>query len=389
MITSNEQTYQVVIVGGGAVGLFLGICLEQAGIDCRILEKRSQVREGSRSLGIHPVSLELFEKLGIADSFTQAGIKIKNGHAFANTRKLGTLSFGDCPPPFNYILALPQNQTETILEQQLCELNPDLLQRGAEVTDINQSDENVDITYQANGQQQQIRGKFLVGCDGKNSFVRTQAGISFEGKAYPDTYIMGDFSDNTDFGSDAAIFLCDDGLIESFPLLNNKRRWVVKTEQYLPDVQRQNIERRVAKRIGYQLHEIENMMLSSFGVQKLVAKPMVRGRIILAGDAAHVVSPIGGQGMNLGWLGAWSLGQCLQTIFDTGQLANNILEKFEKQRIKTARNAIRRAEMNMRLGRQVNFPTFRNGLISLMLNPPLSNLMARVFTMRGIERWIT
>lgn len=385
----NSETYQVVIAGGGAVGLFLGICLQKAGIQCLILEKRSEVRKGSRSLGIHPVSLELFQKMNIADSFVQAGIPIKKGHAYANTRKLGTLSFEDCPPPFNFILALPQDKTESILEHQLNKLDPDVLKRGAEVTGITQTNQQVDISYLVGETQQQVSAKFLIGCDGKHSFVRNEIGISFEGTAYPDTYIMGDFSDNTEFGEDAAIFLCDNGLIESFPLLNSKRRWVVKTDQYISEPTRKDIEERLRKRIGHRLRDTENVMLSSFGVQKLIAQPMVQNRVILAGDAAHVVSPIGGQGMNLGWLGAWDLAQHLQVILQQGQKYQPLLNEFEQRRQKSAHNAIRRAEMNMRLGRRPPFPTIRNGLVSLMLNTPLSNLMARIFTMRGIERWIT
>jgi 2-polyprenyl-6-methoxyphenol hydroxylase-like FAD-dependent oxidoreductase len=199
---------------------------------------------------------------------------------------------------------------------------------------------------------------------------------------------MGDFSDNTSLGSDAAIFLCDEGLIESFPLLDQKRRWVVKTDKYLDDLQRQDIEERIAHRIGYDLSSTENKMLSSFGVQKMLAKPMVKNRIILAGDAAHIVSPIGGQGMNLGWLGAWDLSQSLRNVLNNKDSHSSILDQFERRRCKAARNAIRRAELNMRLGRKPYFPSLRNKIVSLMLNTPLSTLMARIFTMRGVERWI-
>jgi 2-polyprenyl-6-methoxyphenol hydroxylase-like FAD-dependent oxidoreductase len=387
-MNSGPETYQVAIVGAGPVGLFLGICLEEAGISTIILEKRIKPRSGSRSLGIHPVSLELFQQLGFADVFTKAGIKICNGHAFANTTKLGTISFGDCPKPFNYILALPQYKTERILEEKITNINPHILVRGAEVTGISKAKEYVEIEYQSEGQLQSIKCSYLIGCDGKDSFVRDQANISFEGDTYPDTYIMGDFTDNTEFGSDAAIFLCDDGLIESFPLLNGRRRWVVKTKEYFSSVDRNDIEYRIKARINHDLGGTENVMLSSFGVQKLVAQPMVKHRIILAGDAAHVVSPIGGQGMNLGWLGVWDLAQSLNQILAKGEKANNILKKFGKRRQKAARNAIRRGEMNMRLGRQSNFPAFRNSIVWLMINSPLSQLMAKLFTMRGVERWI-
>ena len=383
----TSQTYQVVIVGGGAVGLFLGICLQRAGIDCLILEQLKQVREGSRSLGIHPVSLELFQNTGIVSPFLDEGITISNGHAFANRRKLGTLSFDDCPKPFNFILALPQNRTETILEQQLHAINSQVLERGATVTDISQSDKKVQVSYQKEGQTVTANADFLVGCDGKDSFVRQETNITFEGSAYPDTYIMGDFSDNTDLGNDAAIYLCDAGLVESFPLANNRRRWVIKTSDYCSSVNRAAIEKRLWARLKHDLTGTENTMLSSFGVQKLVASTMVNNRIILAGDAAHVVSPIGGQGMNLGWLGAWDLAENLSAIFESKSDSRSILQQFDQRRSRAAQTAIRRAEMNMRLGRSANIPSIRNGLVWMMLNTPLSQLMARLFTMRGIERW--
>ena len=387
-MSDQTETYRVIIVGGGAVGLFLGLCLQKAGISFKILEKRSSIQKGSRSLGIHPVSLELFHNIGIAEEFTDQGIKISRGHAFANTQKLGTLSFEQCPKPYNFILALPQEQTESILQQQLISLDQGLLERSARVTDFETSNDSVQVAYQKGNQTHQLKADFLIGCDGKDSFVRQQSGISFDGSAYPDTYIMGDFSDNTDFGPDAAIFLCNQGLIESFPLHNNRRRWVAKTEKYIANPNREQIHQRLQKRIRHDISDTENFMLSSFGVQKHVAKPMVKGRVILAGDAAHIVSPIGGQGMNLGWLDAWDLSETLKRIFQKKNAASKELYEFDKRRQKAARNAIRRAEMNMRLGRKSSIPIMRNAVVKLMLNTKLSRLMANIFTMRGVERWI-
>src|SRR5699024_7215367 len=131
-----------------------------------------------------------------------------------------------------------------------------------------------------------------------------------------------------------------------------------------------------------------HFMVSSFGVQKCIARPMVRRRIVLAGDAAHIVSPIGGQGMNLGWLGASDLAQCLKQIFNQRAAPQKVLHSFEQRRKKAAANATRRSELNMRLGRRTTFPTLRNGLVSLMLTSPVSTLMAQLFAMRGIGRWI-
>lgn len=381
-----KDTYSVVIAGGGPVGLFLGCCLQQQGIPFLILEKQQERNTGSRSLGIHPVSLELFESLGLVGPFLEQGIKIRRGLAYTDSNKIGSISFDSCPGPFNYILALPQYKTEQILENHLTAQNPETLIRGGELIDFAQQDDCVEIKFNQDGTQQTLQAKFLVGCDGKNSTVREKAGIRFSGNSYPDTYIMGDFSDNTSFDNDAAVFLPKDGLIESFPLGNNKRRWVVKTDSYIEEANRETIEKLVAQRISHDLSEQEVFMLSSFGVQKMMADPMVRGRVALAGDAAHIVSPIGGQGMNLGWLDAWELAGILDSsIKSKRSLWGQAFSDYAQRRALIANNAMLRAEVNMRLGRATTVPALRNSLVWLMLHTPLQRLVARLFTMRYLE----
>lgn len=368
--------------------MFLALCLHHNNISCVVLEKRSEPRPGSRSLGIHPVSLELLEKIELADQLIDAGIKISKGIAYVNRDKIGEISFESCPPPYNFILSLPQHQTEKILNNETEKISRSLLLRSAEVRAVNQTQEQVGVTFEYEGKLQHLSGSFLVGCDGKHSLIRRQTGIAFNGKSYPDTYIMGDFSDNTSLGKDAAVYLCDNGLIESFPLTEGRRRWVVKTEKYLSNINRTDIEHRIYKRIGHQLHSTQNFMLSSFGVQKYVANPMVKNRLILAGDAAHIVSPIGGQGMNLGWLDAWDLAHTLSLILQNGMDSNKALRKYESRRLKAVKNTTRRAELNMRLGRKSRYPRIKKNIIRLMTNTLLEHFMARLFTMRGVESWI-
>ncbi|MCW9707444.1 FAD-dependent oxidoreductase [Fodinibius salsisoli] len=385
----NDSKYSVIIVGGGPVGLLLGALLIKAGISCRILEQNAAPTPDSRSFGIHPPSLEILSSIGLAKSMVQEGCCIRRGHAFTNTQPLGTLSFSSYPSPFNFILSLPQNRTEQLLEQHLQKLREKVLLRGATVVDISEKGGKVFVTYLKDQQPVTIKADYLVGCDGKESFVRKTTGITFAEKKYPDTYVMGDFTDTTSFGNDAAIYLCDEGVIESFPLPDNQRRWVVKTKHYILSNQRSAIEESVSQRINRNLSQTEHSMVSSFGVQRCIAKHMVRGRIILAGDAAHVVSPIGGQGMNLGWLGVDDLAQCLQQILINKADPGEILDSFERRRKKAVANAARRSEFNMRLGRRVTYPRLRNRLVAMMLSPPLSKFMAQLFAMRGIERWIT
>ncbi|MFH5882680.1 FAD-dependent oxidoreductase [Halalkalibaculum sp. DA3122] len=385
-----NKAYPVAIVGGGPVGLFLAILLRLRNIDCVVLEKRTSRITHSRSLGIHPVSLELMEEIGLANPLIEEGIKIRRGMAWSDHKKLGVLSFESCPGPYRFVLSLPQYKTEQLLENKLNNIDPRCLVRGARLAGLKQNRTSVDLSIQSEGRGGQscsIRCNLLVGCDGNNSFVRNAAGFSFDGKQYPDTYVMGDFSDNTDLGNAAGIFLHSAGLIESFPLGRERRRWVVKTDHFIPSPDRTTLETMIRRRINHELSGTTNYMLSSFGVQKYLANPMANRRIFLAGDAAHIISPIGGQGMNLGWFDAHALSGHLKKMITGKADPAEQGEQYSASRRRAARKAARRAELNMRLGRSSLFPYPKNGLVWLMLNTPLKRLMAQVFTMRGLDKW--
>jgi 2-polyprenyl-6-methoxyphenol hydroxylase-like FAD-dependent oxidoreductase len=397
----------VLIVGAGPVGLFLGCRLAQLGISFKIVEKRTSHFQHSRSIGIHPPSLEKLEPLGVVEEIVQRGTSISKGHGFINTTHIGALNFSTCPEPYNFVVTLPQFETEAILEKRLCELAPLSLLRGYEVVSLKQNHETVNVKIenkQANLQQgdlspykvevkttsvreyqpSNITAKFVVACDGKDSNVRQLAGIPFHGRDYPDTYVMGDFADDTNFGSDAAIYLTNEGLIESFPLAKGVRRWVAKTNERVTEPSIELLAQLVKKRVKHELLLETNTMLSSFGVQRYLAETFVKNRVILAGDAAHVLSPIGGQGMNLGWLDAWALAETLENILLKNQNTSEQLKNYDWARQRSTRIAIRRAEFNMRMGRRTRFNAAKHVLASVLLKEPFATSMAKMFTMRGL-----
>lgn len=382
----SSKSLHIAIVGGGPVGLFLGIALSKFNIECTIIEKRSAPVPDSRSLGIHPISLELFSRLDLDEEFLKEGIQIKKGMAHNGHKELGEINFDELDKPFNFILACPQFTTERILTQKFLDVNPYGFVTEADVKAVHQNKDNVVCWYKKDGQEHATASDFLIGCDGKNSFVRESAGIKYDGEKYPDTYIMGDFEDTTEFREKAVVFLPKDGMIESFPLPNTMRRWVVRTESYIPEPSQKMLTGLINARIGYDLTKAKCSMLSTFGVQHFIAEKFYSDRIVLAGDSAHVVSPIGGQGMNLGWIGAWKLAQAFAVIQREPAKKEQLLSKYNSEQRDIVKKATRRAELNMFLGRERKIPWIKSWLVFLLLNTPFRKIAAQLFAMKNLYK---
>lgn len=375
----------VAVVGGGPVGLLLALRLTQLGIHTTVLERAEAPAEHSRAIGIHAPSLELLDELGVVEGFLAAGVKVPGGVAQDGEWELGRLTFDQCPEPYTYALSLPQDQTETLLEGHLRAAAPGALQRGVEVTAVQPDDEGVTLRCQRPGDEPlTLRAEAVVGCDGKNSLVRSAAKIPFDGAPYPDTFVMGDFADNTDFGPLAYLFLSSHGLVESFPLPGAKRRWVLKTERYHDHPERQAFCAEVLRRTGHDLADAPHTMLGPFGIQHYLAARYARGRLALAGDAAHVMSPIGGQGMNTGWRDAWELAAALERALRGGEALEPALAHYSEVAHERGSRVIRRAAFNTMMGRKSALAPLRNALVWAALRTPARHRMARVFSMRGL-----
>jgi 2-polyprenyl-6-methoxyphenol hydroxylase-like FAD-dependent oxidoreductase len=371
----------VIIVGAGPVGLDLANRLLLDGRTVTLLEARTSRGAYSRSIGIHAPSLELLTDTGVTDALVAAGIPITEGLAFIGSKPIGTLRLDAGPPPFRFVLAVPQNVTEDILEERLRSVSPDVLRSGVRVQSVTLAEHGVSVHT---AEDETIRGRFLVGCDGMRSTVRESLGISWKGGAYPDTYAMADFRDDSDLDARAAIFLTKNGLVESFPLPDGVRRWVVRTETLGRTPSPEALALFVSERTGWELDPGTASGVMGFGVNRLLAGSMTKGRALLAGDAAHVVSPIGGQGMNIGWMDSHQAARVLATALSQPSGYEGVFAAYSTRQRQIATRAARRAEFNMAFGRPGPWAPFAQTAARLLLKPPFRKFFARQFTMRGL-----
>jgi 2-polyprenyl-6-methoxyphenol hydroxylase-like FAD-dependent oxidoreductase len=228
-----------------------------------------------------------------------------------------------------------------------------------------------------------VRGAFLVGADGGRSRTRQLARIAVDEGSYAPCFAMADGSDHTDFDSQAHLFFTVDGSVESFPLPGHRRRWVVQTEHLLDTVSSAFIAEVIARRTGVEIAGHKLSFFSAFQPVWLQSKAYHRGRVVLCGDAAHQMSPIGGQGMNVGFADAFWLATLLVNSCCRGQDHLPLLAHYEQARRGTARIAIRRAARGMWLGtrRGPLMPCWRTPLLRLLLQPPFRTWLSPYFAM--------
>jgi 2-polyprenyl-6-methoxyphenol hydroxylase-like FAD-dependent oxidoreductase len=340
-MSALPATTDVVIVGAGPTGLALACVLAAEGLSFVLVDRLGEGANTSRAAVVHARTLEVLEELEVTDRLRAQGHVVPRFTLRDRDQVLVTLRFDRLPTRYPYTLMIPQNITEAILLSRLRELGSDV-HRPYEVNDVQQDADGVSVTAAADDQQPQtVRARYVVGADGMHSTVGERAGIGFTGDTYEQSFVLADVRMSWPIGADEVmLFLSPEGLVVVAPLPGGRHR-VVATMDDAPehpgiaDVQRL-LDARGPMTGTARVDEI--VWSSRFRVHHRVADRYRAGRILLAGDAAHVHSPAGGQGMNTGIQDAVALGHALAAVL--GGADESRLDQYERTRRPVAERVV-------------------------------------------------
>jgi 2-polyprenyl-6-methoxyphenol hydroxylase-like FAD-dependent oxidoreductase len=317
-MTASPHHPTTLIVGAGPTGLTLAIELARRGVPIRIIDREAERARTSRAIGTQARTVEVFRLLGIPEMALEPAARPRALRFAERDRTLARIPFGDgLPGASPRLISMDESDTERVLEQRLEQLG-ERVERSTELLRFRVEGERVTATLRGPGGESELETRFLVGADGAHSVVRHEAGIGFAGAAYPERFLLADLDLEWDLPHDEGhIWIGDDGLVAAIPLPGERRYRVIvplppayAAKEYESEAEiAAEAETLLGQRTGVTLRRIGNpVWASAFRIQRRQADRYRQGPIFLAGDAAHIHSPVGGQGMNTGIQDAFNLG---------------------------------------------------------------------------------
>ncbi len=388
-VEERDLDAEVIIVGGGPVGLLLANLLGKTGRRVVLVESSSGEVRRSMAIGITPPSLELLASLDLDRAFITRGIRIENAFVHEEREQAGCLRLASASDDYPYILSLPQSETVQLLRENLNRYPSVSVLAHCRAAGIDQDDTgvNVEIRGKDEASSQTLRAALVTACDGSKSEIAEWLGIGKSFHAYAPVFMMGDFRDESGLGEEAHLFFGAERPIESFPLPGERRRWIVRCGWRDRIDLRESLATVVTRLSGIAVRDEDQLDASRFQPQRKLARAFYRGRVALCGDAAHVMSPIGGQGMNTGFGDAAFLANAYGAILDGRGSVAAWMRQYESSRKHAFRLAAARAAAGMTLGvaRGRIASSLRRFLVRALLERGSSHqLIQRWFTMRSL-----
>jgi 2-polyprenyl-6-methoxyphenol hydroxylase-like FAD-dependent oxidoreductase len=362
--------HEVLVVGAGPVGLTAAIELRRRGVDCRVVDRLAAPVPYAKAVGIQPRTLELWEAAGVLPRALDAATPMHGQLVFVDGRQVARLELV-LPPEVPYgFLALPQYETERLLEERFVELGG-RVDRGVELVTFTQDTDGVSAVLRGPTGESEVRAGYLVGCDGAHSVVRKGLGLGFEGDAFPEQYMLGDVAVDWNLPAGYGIRSTHqvDGvtdLLVAIPLPGRRR---YRMSMLVPDELAAapasgGVEHGFGSGPAPELRHIQAVLdrlapeptrasrlrwSSVFRISHRIVDSYGRGRVFVAGDAAHIHPPTGAQGMNTGIQDAVALAWRL-ALASQGVAADGLLDSYDAERRPVGEEVVGRTVRHARAG---------------------------------------
>ena len=328
----------VLIVGAGPTGLVLGLWLAKQGIKVRIIDKTAEPGTTSRALAVHARTLELYEQLELADAVVAKGYTVPGARLWLGGREAARIPFSEIASeltPYGFLHIFPQDEHERLLIERLQGAGVNVERSTELVGYTEERDHIVARLVGPGGETLTVEAAFIAGCDGARSKVREEMGVGFPGGTYPQVFYVADVAgDGLAFNGDLNFDLDEGDFLAVFPLADKGRVRLIGAVkpshgESLDQLTYEDVKDRAAEKLRLKVDKVN--WFSVYRVHHRVTDHFRRGRALLLGDAAHIHTPVGGQGMNTGIGDAVNLAWKLEAVLN-GRAPLTLLDTYETER---------------------------------------------------------
>jgi len=382
------MTKLVLIVGAGPVGMTMASELARYGVAVRVIHKAAQRTDKSEGLVLWSRTLELLDRGGGSSPFVDAGFKAEAVIFIAGDKVIGRVAMDSVQSPYPYGLMLPQSETERLLEERLSTFGL-TVERRVELATFKSSDNGVEaVLRHADGREETVFADWLVGCDGAHSAVRHTLGAPFSGETLDSDWMLADvyMRGYPRPDSEASVYWHRDGAFIIFPISPGRYRVLADLPasgaDHPPAPTLEQVQAMIDRRGPAGLVAFDPIWLTGFRINGRKVSSYRWGRIFLAGDAAHVHSPAGGQGMNTGMQDAFNLAWKLALVV-RGECDEHLLDSYSPERSKVGDEVLKAAGQLTTVGTMRNpvAQTVRNLVGHIMLGlAPVQHAFADTMT---------
>ena len=348
----------ILVVGAGPTGMSTAIELKRAGLDVRIIDKRDGLAEHSQALAVQARTMEQFQRYGMADEAVARGRKLRGARFYSEGRQIVVVTFDQLPSRYPYLLFLPQSETEALLNAHMESLGVKT-ERRVELESLVQHERGVNTRLRhPDGRLEDLNVRWVVGCDGAHSTVRDKTGVRFAGEGVGLSFFLGDLElDGPDAPEDFLSVHVRRGDVVFMGRISEKEVRVIvalhseqEKDEHCPLTV--NDFQQAVDQVGVRVKIQSAGWTTPFRVNDRQARRYRIGNVFLAGDASHIHSPVGGQGMNTGIQDAANLGWKLAAVARGGD--ESLLNSYEEERSEVGRALLRFTERGLKMASTTN-----------------------------------